>query len=109
MDLQWMNQWNWGTKIYKAIWKHFNNFRISRLKRTKIWVRNIPSVPPLIRDEVDEYIEAQKRLKEIEENDFEAIFDSPADSTKIDSAKIEMESTLKLAILGRLKENCSKY
>lgn len=77
------------------------------MKRTKIWVRNIPSVPPLIRDEVDEYIEAQKRLKEIEENDFEAIFDSPADSTKIDSAKIEMESTLKLAILGRLKD-CSK-
>ena len=70
-------------------------------------MRNIPSVPPLIRDEVDEYIEAQKRLKEIEENDFEAIFDSPADSTKIDSAKIEMESTLKLAILGRLKD-CSK-
>ena len=71
-------------------------------------MRNIPSVPPLIRDEVDEYIEAQKRLKEIEENDFEAIFDSPADSTKIDSAKIEMESTLKLAILGRLKEHCFK-
>ena len=70
-------------------------------------MRNIPSVPPLIRDEVDEYIEAQKRLKEIEENDFEAIFDSPADSTKIDSAKIEMESSLKLAILGRLKD-CSE-
>lgn len=80
--------------------------RISRLKRTKIWVRNIPPVAPLIRDEVDEYIEAQKRLKEIEENDFEAIFDTPTDSGKLSTNEktLEMESNLKLAILGRLKK-----
>ena len=85
-------------------------FRISRLKRTKIWVRSIPSVPPLIHDEVDEYIAKQKRLKEIEDNDFEAIFEAPDTTTGAKARKektLEMESTLKMAILARLKKQTS--
>lgn len=83
--------------------------RISRLKRTKIWVRSIPSVPPLLHDEVDEFIARQKRLKEIEENDFEAIFDATDTPTTADQARkektLEIESNLKMAILARLKKS----
>jgi hypothetical protein len=82
--------------------------RISRLKRTKIWVRSIPSVPPLLHDEVDEFIAKQKKIKEIEENDFEAIFEQTDESSMSHARKektLEMETNLKMAILARLKKS----
>ena len=87
--------------------------RIQRLKRTKVWVRNIPTVAPLLRDEVDEYIEKQKKKKtlEVPEIEFESIFD-PVDTATLDSSAVnektlEMESNLKLAILKRLNQQQS--
>ena len=81
--------------------------RIQRLKRTKIWVRNIPTVKPMLRDEVDEYIDKQKKKKEQEQAEselqFESIFDPPSEN-QLNEKTLEMESNLKLAILKRLNQ-----
>ena len=76
-------------------------------------MRNIPTVAPLLRDEVDEYIEKQKKKKtlEVPEIEFESIFD-PVDTATLDSSAVnektlEMESNLKLAILKRLNQQQS--
>lgn len=85
--------------------------RISRLKRTKIWVRALTSPDePVINDEVDLAIAAAKEAKEAEKKAATisedevgvAIFDSPSQ----DFAKktLDMENKLKNAILERLKK-----
>ena len=81
-------------------------------------MRNIPAVAPLLRDEVDEYIEKQNKSKEssklnkkelIDENEieFESIFEPDEDATlqKANEKTLEMESNLKLAILKRLNQS----
>ena len=86
-------------------------FRISRLKRTKIWVRALTSPDEIvINDEVDLAIAAAKEKEEnekkaatISEDEVGvAIFDNPSQ----DFAKktLDMENKLKNAILDRLQK-----
>ena len=70
-------------------------------------MRNIPTVKPMLRDEVDEYIDKQKKKKEQEQAEselqFESIFDPPSEN-QLNEKTLEMESNLKLAILKRLNQ-----